>query len=71
MFYEVKVFKPNGELKRTISQTELHHNHWNKFEKTESEISLNNSGTKPVPAWVKNKLDLEFPTNIELQSQLQ
>ena len=69
MFYEVRVYKSNGKLKKKISQAELTEKHWESFEKVESEIGLNNSGTKPVPAWVKNKLDLEFPSNLELDYQ--
>ena len=66
MFYEVRVYKTNGKLKKTISQAELSNKHWEKFEKIEGEIGLNSSGTKPVPTWVKAKLDLEFPSNLEL-----
>ena len=69
MFYEVRVYKPNGKLKQTISETDLSDNHWEKFEKMEGEIGLNNSGKKPVPSWVKAKLDLEFPSNVELDYQ--
>ena len=69
MFYEVRVYKANGKLKKKISQAELSDQYWEKFEKIESEIGLNNSGTKPVPAWVKAKLDLEFPSNVELDYQ--
>ena len=69
MFYEVRVYKANGKLKKKISQTELSDQYWEKFEKIEGEIGLNNSGTKPVPAWVKAKLDLEFPSNVELDYQ--
>jgi len=69
MFYEVRVYRANGKLKKQISQMELTEKHWEKFEKIEGEIGLNNSGTKPVPAWVKAKLDLEFPTNLELDYQ--
>jgi len=69
MFYEVRVYKANGKLKKKISQTELSNQYWEKFEKVESEIGLNNSGTKPVPAWVKAKLDLEFSSNVELDYQ--
>ena len=69
MFHEVRVFKANGTLKRRISSTELTDKHWDKFEKTEGEIGLNSSGTKPVPAWVKAKLDMEFPSNLELGYQ--
>jgi hypothetical protein len=69
MFYEVRVYKANGTLKNKISQTELSEKHWKEYEKVESEIGLNNSGTKPVPAWVKAKLDLEFPSTAELDYQ--
>ena len=69
MFYEVRVYKPDGKLKKRISQIELSEKHWEEFEKVEGEIGLNNSGTRPVPAWVKAKLDLEFPSNVELDYQ--
>ena len=61
--------KKNGKLKQTISETELNQKHWETFEKIEGEIGLNSSGTKPVPGWVKAKLDLEYPSNIELDYQ--
>jgi len=69
MFYEVRVYKKNGKLKQTISEIELSQKHWEKFEKIEEEIGLNSSGSKPVPTWVKAKLDLEFPSNLELDYQ--
>ena len=69
MFYEVRVYKANGTLKNKISQAELSNKHWEKFEKVEGEIGLNKSGTKPVPAWVKAKLDSQFPSTVELDYQ--
>ena len=69
MFFEVRVYKPDGELKKTISRTELSNQYWERFKRTESEINLNNPGIKPVPAWVKHKLDLEFPSKLELDFQ--
>ncbi len=69
MFFEVRVYRPDGKLKKTISRTKLSKKHWKQFEQTESQISLNSTGMKPVPAWVKHKLDLEFPTHLELNSQ--
>jgi len=66
MFYEVRVYKADGTLKQKISNTDLSNQHWDNFEKTEGEIGLNSFGTKPVPAWVKAKLDIEFPSNLEL-----
>lgn len=69
MFFEVRVYKADGTLKKKISRTELSNAHWENFEKVEGEIGLNTSGTKPVPAWVKAKLDVEFPSNMELDQQ--
>ena len=69
MFYEVRVYKADGRLKQKLSSSELTNLHWNKFEKIEGEIGLNTSGTKPVPGWVKAKLDLGFPSNLELGQQ--
>ena len=69
MFFEVRVYKADGTLSKKISRTELSNKHWKSFEKSEEEIGLNSSGTKPVPAWVKAKLDLEFPSNLELGYQ--
>ena len=69
MFFEVRVYKPDGTLHKKISRTELSNKHWKNFEKSEEEIGLNNSGTKPVPAWVKVRLDLDFPSNLELGYQ--
>jgi hypothetical protein len=69
MFYEVRIYNKDGTLEKRISQTELSVKHWDKFEKVEGEIGLNNSGVKPVPAWVKAKLDIEFPSNLELGYQ--
>jgi hypothetical protein len=69
MFFEVRVYKADGTLKQKISRTELSNQHWNNFEKIEGEIGLNSSGTKPVPGWVKTKLNLEFPSNLELDHQ--
>jgi hypothetical protein len=69
MFYEVRVYKADGTLKQKISNTELSNQHWDNFEKIEEGIGLNSFGTKPVPGWVKTKLDLEFPSNLELDHQ--
>jgi hypothetical protein len=69
MFFEVRVYKADGRLKKTISQTELHDKHWKTFEKMESGIGLNTPAMKPVPVWVKHKLDLEFPSHFELINQ--
>ncbi len=69
MFFEVRVYKADGRLKKTISQTELHDQHWQAFAKMESAIGLNTPAIKPVPVWVKHKLDLEFPTHLDSNHQ--
>jgi hypothetical protein len=69
MFYQVKIYKADGTLKETVSTNQLSDKHWKTFEKMESEISLNSTGMKPVPGWVKQKLDLQFPSNLELDYQ--
>jgi hypothetical protein len=56
----------DGTLKNKVSSTELNNRHWQKYEEMEGEIGLNTTGTKPVPGWVKAKLDLEFLTNLEV-----
>ena len=66
MFYEVRVYKADGTLKNKVSSTELNNRHWQKYEEMEGEIGLNTTGTKPVPGWVKAKLDLEFTSNLEV-----
>ena len=66
MFCEVRVYKADGTLKNKVSSTELNNRHWQKYEEMEGEIGLNTTGTKPVPGWVKAKLDLEFPSNLEV-----
>lgn len=69
MFFEVRVYKADGTLKQKISRNKLTDIHWKTFEKVEGEIGLNTSGSKPVPAWVKAKLDVQFPSNLELDYQ--
>ena len=69
MFFEVRIYKADGKLMNKVSSIALNNRHWNEFEKIEGGIGLNSSGTKPVPTWVKNKLDLEFPSNLELNHQ--
>jgi hypothetical protein len=66
MFFEVRIYKSDGALKSKVSSAELVGKHWQKFEQIEGDIGLNISGTKPVPAWVTAKLDLEFLPNLKL-----
>ena len=67
MFFEVRIYEPDGTLKSKVLSSELGGKHWQNFEDIEGDIGLNSSGEKPVPAWVKAKLDLEFTTDLKLK----
>ncbi len=60
MFYDVKTFNAQGEIKRIVSAEELSRSHWNAFQTAEANKTLNSSTHKQVPAWVKKKLDREY-----------
>ena len=62
MFYQVKIYRPDGKLKSTVSKKQLTEKHWEDFEQAESNIGLLTSAQKPVPAWVKTRLDQIYPT---------
>jgi len=66
MFFEVRIYKPDGTLKNKLSSAELGEKYWQQLENIEGETVSSNSGTKPVAGWVKAKLDLEFPPNLKL-----
>jgi len=61
MFYEVKIYRPDSRLKKTISKKKLTDKHWADFEQAESNIGLLTTAQKPVPAWVKDRLDKIYP----------
>ncbi len=60
MFYDVKVLNPQGKIKKIISGQELAKRYWNVFYSAEANRSLNSTGTKQVPGWMKKKLDREY-----------
>ncbi|MBT3508905.1 MAG: hypothetical protein HN472_05095 [Nitrospina sp.] len=60
MFYDVKVLNPQGKVKKIISEQELSTKYWNAFYTHEANKTLNSSGTKQVPNWVKKKLDMDY-----------
>ena len=60
MFYEVRVFNPDGSVKKVVSRDELKQVHWDNFRKQEENMSLQNSERPRVPQWVKDTLDAEF-----------
>jgi hypothetical protein len=60
MFYDVKILNPQGKIKKIISGPELKKRYWEMFYYTESNKTLNSTGVKQVPSWVKKKLDMDF-----------
>ncbi len=60
MFYEVKVYNPDGTVKKVVSTNELKETHWENFRKSEESMSLQNSERPRVPQWVKQTLDSQF-----------
>ncbi len=60
MFYEVRVYNPDGSVKKVVSTQELKQTHWDNFRKAEESMSLQNSERPRVPQWVKQTLDSQF-----------
>jgi len=61
MFYDVRILNKDGSVKKTIPAKKLSEKHWKTFEQMEDGIGLLSTAVKPVPGWVKRKLDLQFP----------
>ena len=40
MFYETRILDGYANLKQTISAQELHNKHWDKFQESESNLSI-------------------------------
>lgn len=60
MFYDVKILDSKGQTKKIISAQELSQRHWQSFKSAEENKTLNSSGRKQVPGWVKKKLDMDY-----------
>jgi hypothetical protein len=60
MFHEVKVFSPEGKLKKLISCKELKKSHWKKFEEMSYDLTIGRFSTGRVPGHVKQSLDNVF-----------
>ncbi|MBC8287922.1 MAG: hypothetical protein H8E42_10665 [Nitrospinae bacterium] len=60
MLYDVKIMNSQGKIKKIVSAQELSKSFWNKFQDEESNKTLNTSGRKQVPGWVKKRLDMEY-----------
>ncbi len=61
MFYEVRVKRPDGTVKKVVSEKKLNKMHWENFWKSEEAIGLVTSSKPQVPTWVKQTLDLVYP----------
>ncbi|PIR01174.1 MAG: hypothetical protein COV66_02895 [Nitrospinae bacterium CG11_big_fil_rev_8_21_14_0_20_45_15] len=65
MFYQVRIFKSDGELEKTIESEELSKKFWDEFYNSENSITLVSNGKTQTPRWVKERLDAEFPVAVE------
>ena len=70
MFHKVNVLNPRGKIKKIISRRELSKMHWKIYYQSEEKISLTTSATPRIPRWVKEKLDLEYPSYFDASSLL-
>jgi hypothetical protein len=60
MFHKVKVFSPEGQIKKVVSSNELSAMHWKHFSDAENNVSLVSTGRASVPKLVKSHLDLKY-----------
>jgi Holliday junction resolvasome RuvABC endonuclease subunit len=60
MFYQVRIKRADGTVKKVVSEKKLNRIHWENFQKSEEEIGLVTASKQQVPTWVKQKLDLEY-----------
>jgi len=60
MFYQVRIKRADGSVKKVVSEKKLNRMHWENFQKSEEEIGLVTASKQQVPTWVKQKLDLEY-----------
>lgn len=60
MFHEVKVFSPEGKLKKLISRKELKKEHWKKFDEMSYDLTIGRFSSGRVPGYVKQNLDNVF-----------
>jgi len=63
MFHEVRVFSPEGKLKKLISCKELKRKHWKKFEEMSHDLTIGRFSRGRIPGYVKQNLDNVFLNN--------
>lgn len=61
MFHEVRIFNPEGKIKKVVSGDQLSRMFWQQFRDAEDKVSLVTTGRAKVPTWVKQRLDQEYP----------
>jgi hypothetical protein len=64
MFYQVRIFKSDGKLEKTIESEDLSAKFWDEFYNSENSITLVSNGKTKTPRWVKERLDVEFPVAV-------
>ena len=60
MFHEVRIFSPEGKLKKLISCQELKTKHWKKFEEMSHDLTIGRFSRGRIPGYVKQNLDNVF-----------
>jgi len=61
MFYNVRVFNPNGEIQRVVPRQELSRIFWEKFFSDEKERKFTATGENDIPRRLKKRLMQVFP----------
>lgn len=61
MFHSVRIFSPDGKIKKIIGSRELSTRHWKNFATSENEMTLTTTGQIKTPSWMKKKLEQEYP----------
>lgn len=68
MFYEVRIKKADGTVKKVVSSQELNQIHWENFQKSEDAIGLVTANKPQVPGWVKQTLDVVYPETLDMNT---
>ncbi len=61
MFHSVRIFSPDGKIKKIIGSRELSARHWKNFTTSENEMTLTTNGQIRMPPWMKKKLEQDYP----------
>ncbi len=61
MLHEVRIFGPDGKLKKLITKQELSREHWKSFHEATNDIYIGKLAKGRVPRMVRDILDVEFP----------